>query len=430
MKKYLLDCWRNLALVDSPANTQLLVALFNTDLKSKSSSCRVHNATTHDAQCGITAPLVSVVKHVVNIPSEMGIHSEHCAWKEISLPFLYSLLNSSRAPPVYPQPLYALTRFDSHNQTNTNYTAYAISTTQEDIMPSTLPIYRFPVSLQTYKTTPVDPLSIDNDECVICYRKYNEKDDERDEAEITCRPLRLQCNHIFGSECLKAMTGRGISNCSYCAKPIVLEGSSVHSILTWLADTAWVKWAMAGAREAGRVLAYPETDDFNPMNALHRPQHEEALNQLDQKLFAQELTVPEAANMWVQYLKLYWLSLLPWLVLVIILHSVWIVLDLLFPPYIELCLVPKDGLHTLLGYEFLITQMHALSWTLFWITRSHYHLASTLTIEFAMYFSIWRILTLWIGLKWLLVAGMASSLPVALFLAALISYGIKKQKRD
>jgi len=368
-----------------------------------------------------------VVKHVVNVPIEMGIHSEHCERKEISLNFVYSLLSSSRAPPVYPQPPYALTRFDSHNQTGTNYTAYALSITQEDIMPSTAPIYCFPASLQTYKTTPVDPVPIDDDDCGICHRKYNEKDDEEDEAEVACKPLRLSCGHIYGSECLKAMTGRGISNCSYCAKPIAREDSPVHPILIWLADTTLVEVAITDGRDYGRDLAQLTTDYPNVWNPLHRPQDEDALDKLDQKLFAQELTLPEAVKMWVLYYKLYWLQLSVLLVLIIALCSVWITLDLLFPPYIELCLVPKDGPHTLLGYEFLITLMHVLLAALLLIAGSYYGLEA---IVVAICFSACRIMMLLSSLKELLVIGVVLNSAMALFLAALISYGIKKQKRD
>lgn len=69
----------------------------------------------------------------------------------------------------------------------------------------------------------------DND-CTVCMRTFNTRDDI---LEKPCRPYRLQpCNHLIGSECLKAAIERGLNSCPYCTIKIAHMSRAMPS---WIA---------------------------------------------------------------------------------------------------------------------------------------------------------------------------------------------------
>lgn len=156
--------------------------------------------------------------------------------------------------------------------------------------------------MHTYRTERLDPIPEDKNKCGICFRNYNQIEDDSDENEVACQPMRISCGHVFGSKCLENMSSRGISTCPYCARSIVLDDGPIHPLLCWLVLTPWLYAHV----EVARMFGYSPMHGHrgHPYNVVHNVNDELAWNSQIQKLFERSLTPSETLKLWLQYFKL------------------------------------------------------------------------------------------------------------------------------
>ena len=98
------------------------------------------------------------------------------------------------------------------------------------------PIYLLPATLRRYRTKAIGNPA--EKECPLCWRNFGTKHDPSDPEERPCRPLQiLPCRHVFGSECLRQITSRGISTCPSCRAPFKVAPDESLDNLEWAVNS-------------------------------------------------------------------------------------------------------------------------------------------------------------------------------------------------
>jgi hypothetical protein len=88
-----------------------------------------------------------------------------------------------------------------------------------------------PIHLRRFAAHKAYNVPEEDNECMVCMRTFNTKDDIFNLSETPCRPYRLQpCNHLIGSECLKEMLRRGSTSCPYCT----IRLGTVNPVPRWI----------------------------------------------------------------------------------------------------------------------------------------------------------------------------------------------------
>ncbi|KAL5433102.1 hypothetical protein PMIN07_008095 [Paraphaeosphaeria minitans] len=92
--------------------------------------------------------------------------------------------------------------------------------------------------LHTYDTTVVEDHSLQGEQCLLCWRNFNSKDDDDDTGETPCKPVRLEpCGHVIGDQCLQRLIEHGVRDCQMCKRPIrVLNNEELPSWLVVMAE--------------------------------------------------------------------------------------------------------------------------------------------------------------------------------------------------
>lgn len=97
-----------------------------------------------------------------------------------------------------------------------------------------------PGRLHTYDTTVIEGDSLNDEQCLLCWRNFNsdddddKNDDDKNANKTPCKPVRLEsCGHIIGDQCLQRLIDHGVRDCQMCKCPIQRLVSS-QGLPSWL----------------------------------------------------------------------------------------------------------------------------------------------------------------------------------------------------
>jgi hypothetical protein len=137
------------------------------------------------------------------------------------------------------------------------------STPDTQAQPASMPprtLKELPIHLRRFAAHKAYKVPKEDNECMVCMRAFNTKDDVFNLSETPCRPYRLQpCNHLIGSECLKEMLRRGSTFCPYCTVRLGTVNPVPRWIMYLLKDKClispafWLPRAQQHATSQGRA---------------------------------------------------------------------------------------------------------------------------------------------------------------------------------
>ncbi|KAF1961021.1 hypothetical protein CC80DRAFT_269824 [Byssothecium circinans] len=151
---------------------------------------------------------------------------------------------------------------------------------------STYAIYNLPTARRKYDIKPQDPPANDDEECIICYRTFNEKDDPSDLSEISCQPIELQpCKHIIGSQCFEKLIRANMDTCQICRAKITLLSDPfprwLQRATSWGWYTLYVDYTPGYALKTFALVGFVD---------------------LSRRLFEEKITPKEAFRLWWYYM--------------------------------------------------------------------------------------------------------------------------------